>query len=77
MSGMPAFGSPDGSTNPANEADSWKLVLFIRHLPQLTPDEQATMASLNPKSPDELEEEKQEADFLNGGNDASSNARKK
>jgi mono/diheme cytochrome c family protein len=61
MSGMPSFGG-----NPANEADSWKLVLFIRHLPQLTPAELATMESLNPKSPDELEEEKQEAEFLSG-----------
>jgi mono/diheme cytochrome c family protein len=61
LSGMPGFGG-----NPANEVDSWKLVLFIRHLPQLTPAELATMESLNPKSPDELEEEKQEAKFLSG-----------
>jgi mono/diheme cytochrome c family protein len=67
LSGMPAFGSPDHS-NPASEADSWKLVLFLRHLPQITSEELATMGSLNPKSPDEIEEEKQEAEFLRGGN---------
>jgi mono/diheme cytochrome c family protein len=61
MSGMPGFGG-----NPANEADSWKLVLFIRHLPQLTPAELAMMESLNPKGPEELGEEKQEAEFLSG-----------
>jgi mono/diheme cytochrome c family protein len=70
MSGMPGFGG-----NPANETDSWKLVLFIRHLPQLTPSELATMESLNPKTPDELEEERQEAEFLNG-DDATAGASK-
>jgi mono/diheme cytochrome c family protein len=61
MSGMPAFGR-EGSTD-----DSWKLVYFIRHLPQLTPAEEAQMEVLNPKSPEELREEKEEEEFLNGG----------
>src|ERR1035437_1616757 len=61
MSGMPAFGGADTAD------DSWKLVYFIRHLPQLTPAEVAQMESLNPKSPDELQEEKEEEQFLNGG----------
>lgn len=61
MSGMPAFGG-------ANSAeDSWKLVHFIRHLPQLTPAEEAQMGSLNPKSPEEIQEGKDEEQFLNGG----------
>jgi mono/diheme cytochrome c family protein len=59
--GMPAWGDPD------NDMDSWKLVLFIRHLPQLTPDEVRDMERLNPKSIAEQEEEKEEDDFLNGG----------
>ena len=62
MSGMPGFGG-QGSA----EAESWNLVLFLRHLPTLTPVEERQMEHLNPKSPDEMEEEKQEQDFLNGG----------
>ena len=60
MSGMPAFGGEDTADG------SWKLVSFIRHLPRLTPDEEAQMESLNPKTPDELQEEKEEQQFLNG-----------
>lgn len=63
LSGMPAFGGNGGT-----EDESWKLVLFLRHLPHLAPDEEQAMEHLNPKSPDELKEEKQEADFLNGAN---------
>jgi mono/diheme cytochrome c family protein len=62
MTGMPAW----GSGSPHDEQDSWKLVRFIRHLPQLTADEEREMQSLNPKSPDELKEEQEERDFLNG-----------
>jgi len=61
LSGMPAWG--EGGDN--DEA-SWKLVHFIRHLPQLTPEEEKRMESLNPKSPEEKQEEQQEQDFLNG-----------
>lgn len=59
--GMPAWGNPDG------DQDSWKLVLFIRHLPHLTPEEIRDMERHNPKSIADQEEEKQEEDFLNGG----------
>jgi mono/diheme cytochrome c family protein len=59
--GMPAWGEP------GDDPDSWKLVLFIRHLPQLTPEELKEMERFNPKSAAEREEEKQEEDFLNGG----------
>jgi mono/diheme cytochrome c family protein len=62
MTGMPAWGS--GSQH--DEQDSWKLVRFIRHLPRLTADEEKEMQALNPKSPDELKEEQEERDFLNG-----------
>ena len=61
MSGMPAFGG-----NGSAEAESWNLVLFLRHLPQLTLAEEQAMQHLNPKSPADVEEEKQEQDFLNG-----------
>ena len=61
LSGMPAFGSPGD-----NGTDSWKLVRFLRHLPKITPSEVEQMNGMNPKSPDEVQEEKQEQDFLNG-----------
>ena len=47
--------------------DSWKLVHFIRHLPNLSASEIKEMEKLNPKSPEEMqEEEKQEEQFLKG-----------
>ncbi len=62
MSGMSAFGDPGD-----NDLDSWKLVVFIRHLPSLSQNEELEMEKLNPKSPDEMEEEQQEEEFLNDG----------
>ncbi len=63
LSAMPAWGG--GSDQDA--ADSWKLVHFIRHLPQLTAAEKKEMEKLNPKSPDELKEEEEEEErFLKG-----------
>ena len=62
LTGMPGWGNAGD-----NDEDTWKLVHFIRHLPQLTPDEEKRMESLNPKSPDEIKEEKEEQEFLNGG----------
>jgi hypothetical protein len=59
---MPAFGDEHGS-----EQDSWKLVHFIRHLPQLTPEERMEMEKNNPRGPEDREEEQQEEEFLKGG----------
>lgn len=50
---MPAWGEGD----PAQDTDSWKLVHFIRHLPQLTPKELEQMKVLNPKTKKDLEKE--------------------
>lgn len=61
MTGMPAWA---GSAH--DEADSWKLVYFIRHLPQLTPEEKAEMQRLNPKGPEDRKEEEEEENFLRG-----------
>src|SRR5580698_1366972 len=61
FTGMPAFGGGHGS-----EDDSWKLVLFIRHLPQLRDEERLGMEKMNPKGPDDREEEQDEQDFLGG-----------
>jgi mono/diheme cytochrome c family protein len=61
--GMPAWGEP-GNTS---DQDSWKLVLFIRHLPALTAAEIHDMERFNPRSDSERQEEKEEQEFLNGG----------
>jgi mono/diheme cytochrome c family protein len=63
LSGMPAFGEEH---SVGGDADTWKLVLFIRHLPNLTATELQQMKQLNPKTEDERQEEKQEEDFLRG-----------
>ncbi len=67
LTGMPAWGGGSNGGSGHDEQDSWKLVRFIRHLPQLTPEEEREMQSLNPKSPGELQEEREEKEFLNGG----------
>ena len=64
FTGMPSFSSHGA------QDDSWKLVLFIRHLPQLTAEERMEMEKYNPKGPDDREEETQEDDFLTGGKPA-------
>ncbi len=45
LTGMPAWGDKD-----SDDADSWKLVHFIRHLPQMTFEEEKAMEKLNPKT---------------------------
>ena len=59
LTGMPAWGTE------VKDEDSWKLVLFIRHLPQLTPAEEREMEALNPRGPGEKQEELEEEQFLN------------
>jgi mono/diheme cytochrome c family protein len=61
LTGMPAWGDGTG-----HDADTWKLVHFIRHLNDLTAEQLKEMAALNPRSPAELEEERQDQDFLEG-----------
>ncbi len=60
LTGMPAWGEggPD-------DHQSWHLVLFIRHLPKLTPDEIKDMEQYNPRTQAEQTEEKEEEEFLN------------
>jgi mono/diheme cytochrome c family protein len=62
LTGMPAFGEETGEP----DLDSWKLVHFIRHLPNITPEELETMKTMNPKSPHQLEEEEAIRRFLEG-----------
>jgi mono/diheme cytochrome c family protein len=61
LTGMPAWGADE------KDEDSWKLVVFIRHLPQLSPAEEREMETLNPKGPGETQEELEEKQFLNEG----------
>ena len=61
LTGMPAWGTEE------KDDDSWKLVVFIRHLPKLTPAEEREMEALNPKGPGEKKEEQEEEQFLNEG----------
>ncbi len=53
LTGMPAWASHEGTD------ENWHLVHFIRHLPKLTPAELEEMKTLNPKAPDERQEEEQ------------------
>jgi mono/diheme cytochrome c family protein len=65
LTGMPAWGEPGGGSGH-DEEDSWKLVHFIRHLPQLTFEEKKAMEKLNPKGPEDRKEEVEEERFLRG-----------
>lgn len=64
LTGMPGFGG-NGAEHGGDDA-SWKLVRFIRHLPNLTTAERLEMEKYNPKGPDDRDEEKDEDNFLNG-----------
>jgi mono/diheme cytochrome c family protein len=60
LTGMPAWGGPGSAEG------SWQLVHFIRHLPDLTAEEQARMEALNPRSPAEWRALQEEEAFLRG-----------
>src|SRR5262245_35879267 len=62
LTGMPAF----GQQTEEPDLDSWKLVHFIRHLPNITAEELENMKSMNPKSKHELEGEEAIRRFLEG-----------
>ncbi len=62
LTGMPAWGG--GSEHDAQ--DNWRLVHFIRHLPKLTDKEREEMKAMNPKSPEEFQQEQDERRFLEG-----------
>jgi mono/diheme cytochrome c family protein len=66
FTGMPAWGDKSEQSQLA----SWHLVHFIRHLPHLTPEERLRMEALNPKGPEERQEEQDEESFLKGQNPA-------
>lgn len=53
LTGMPAW----GKAGDENDEESWKLVHFIRRLADLTPAQLEEMKALNPKTPDEMQEQ--------------------
>ena len=65
FTGMPAF----GTGTAAGDESTWRLVHFVRHLPRLTADELQRMESVNPRSPEEIRQEIEEQQFLQGGGD--------
>jgi mono/diheme cytochrome c family protein len=66
LTGMPGW----GTGTRAGEEQSWHLVHFIRHLPQITPDEIEQMESVNPRSPEEIRQQIEEEKFLQGTGDS-------
>jgi mono/diheme cytochrome c family protein len=65
--GIPWTAMPGWRTGtPEGARESWGLVRFIRHLPALTADELAAMERLNPKSPAEVERDREIDEFLRG-----------
>lgn len=69
LTGMPAWGEDTAES----DRETWELVHFIRHLPQLSKKELSEMESLNPKSPSEFRKQEEERRFLEGA-DAPSEA---
>jgi mono/diheme cytochrome c family protein len=65
LTGMPGW----GSGTKAGEEESWRLVRFIRHLPQITREEVEQMEGMNPKSPEEIRQQIEEEKFLGAGAD--------
>lgn len=62
FTGMPAWGPED----PEVDEGSWHLVHFIRHLPEITKAEVITMEAMNPKTREEIENEREKEQFLRG-----------
>ena len=71
FTGMPGWGTGKGDgDDPDGGHDTWALVHFIRHLPKLTEAEAQEMKALNPKGPEEWEQEQQMQEFLKNGGES-------
>lgn len=66
LTGMPAW----GEDTPHDDRESWMLVHFIRHLPEITPEEIEDMKGLNPRTRAEWQEEQEIEEFLRGEKEA-------
>ena len=62
FTGMPAW----GKGLPEEDLESWKLVLFIRHLPNITPEEIEKMKQFNPLTREDREQQETIDQFLSG-----------
>ena len=62
FTGMPAWG--EGA--PDKDTESWQLVHFVRHLPDITPEEIAQMKKFNPMTSQERAEQEAMDAFLSG-----------
>lgn len=62
FTGMPAW----GKGLPEEDLDSWKLVLLIRHFPNITPEEITEMKQYNPLTREEREQQEALDRFLSG-----------
>lgn len=62
LTGMPAW----GAETQEDDRESWRLVQFIRHLPEITEEELEEMKEMNPKTRSELAEEEKIRKFLSG-----------
>ena len=62
----PRAGAPLAGKLGGNDADTWELVHFIRHINELTDEHLAEMTTFNPKTRAELEEERADEAFLAG-----------
>ena len=62
FTGMPAWGT--GTLE--GEESSWHLVTFIRHLPNITPEEIEEMEGMNPQPPEAVRQQINEERFLRG-----------
>ena len=62
FTGMPAWGKGISE----EDLESWKLVLFIRHLPNITPEEISEMKQYNPLTRQEREQQEAIDQFLSG-----------
>jgi mono/diheme cytochrome c family protein len=62
-SAMPAWGNGTAE----GERDTWEIVRFVRHLPEITPAELKTMEGFNPRSPVDRDREQEIDEFLQGG----------
>jgi mono/diheme cytochrome c family protein len=65
LTGMPGW----GTGTKGGEEESWRLVHFVRHLPNITPEELEQMKGLNPTSPAEIRQQIEEDKFLGTGAD--------
>lgn len=65
--GVRFTGMPGWSTGTdEGEQATWHLVHFIRHLPDVTPDELEAMEEMNPRSPQEIRQDIEAERFLRG-----------